>query len=343
MKVDHCCPRCGCGKKSAPHVVKHKCRMCGGAWWNDAFNAVKSVASNPMVQGLVKAAAPHAMAAAQRYAPGLVSKAQSAMGQARALAGNPMVQRAMANPYAQAAMGAVRSRVGLGRRRKAHAQYGAMLSLGRASAGEQAYGVQRAAGGKKGGPGGLGAASQLLGAIPGAAEALGPFGEMLGLEAPPPPPPRASFSAVRQGPAMAGRPRGVGRGGFGFGDLMNLGKSAVSAVQSAASNPMLQQLARAAAPHAMAAAQRYAPGLVSKAQSAMGQARALAGNPMVQRAMANPYAQAAMGAVRSRVGLGRRTRGPTAHSLAVGQVMKQTGMGLGQASRYVKDNGLAYQ
>ena len=55
----------------------------------------------------------------------------------------------------------------------------------------------------------------------------------------------------------------------------------------------------------------------------------------------NPYGQAALGAVRSRVGLGKRKRAPTAHSLAVGRVMKQTGMGLAQASKYVKENGLA--
>jgi hypothetical protein len=322
--------------------------MCGGSWssfLSGAVDMAKKVASNPMVQSLAKKALPHAMAAAQKYAPGLVSKAQSALGTARALAAHPMAQRAMAHPMAQQALGAVRSRLGMGRRRKAHAKYGALLPLGRASAGEQAYGQMRASGGK--GPGGLAMAGQVLGAIPGAAEALGPFGAMLGLEPPPPPPPRATFSAVRQGPQMSARPRGVGRGrhgrgGFGFGDLMNLGKSAVSAVKSAASNPMVQGLIKAAAPHAMAAAQRYAPGLVSKAQSAYGTAQSLSRNPMLQRAMAHPMGQAAMGAVRSRLGMGRRTRGPTAHSLAVGHVMKQTGMGLGQASKYVKENGLAY-
>jgi hypothetical protein len=326
----------------------------GGFGWGDVMNfgksavsAVQSAASNPMLQQLAQAAAPHAMAAAQRYAPGLVSKAQSAMGTARSLAAHPMARAAMAHPMGQAAMGAVRSRLGMGRRRKAHPQYGAMLPLGNASIGEQGYAQMRASGGK-GGPGGLAMAGQVLGAIPGAAEALGPFGAMLGIEAPPPPPPHASFGAVRQGPQMSARPRGVGRGrrgkrgGFGWGDVMDFGKSAVSAVQSAASNPMLQQLAQAAAPHAMAAAQRYAPGLVSKAQSALGTARSLAAHPMARAAMAHPMGQAAMGAVRSRLGMGRKKRGPTAHSLAVGHVMKQTGMGLGQASRYVKDNGLAY-
>ena len=349
MKVDHCCPRCGCGKKSAPHVAKHKCRMCGGSWssfLSGAVDMAKKVASNPMVQSLAKKALPHAMALAQKHAPGLLSKAQSALGTARSLASHPLAQRAMAHPLGQAAMGAVRSRLGMGRRRKAHPRYGAMLPLGRASSGEQAYAQMRSGG--KGGPGGLAMAGQVLGAIPGAAEALGPFGEMLGLEAPPPPPPRASFSAVRQGPQMSARPRGVGRGrrgvhgGFGFSDLMDLGKKAVGAVKSAASNPMLQKLARAAAPHAMAAAQKYAPGLLSKAQSALGTARSLAAHPMAQRAMAHPMAQQALGSLRSRLGMGRRTRGPTAHSLAVGQVMKQTGMGLGQASKYVKENGLAY-
>lgn len=117
---------------------------------------------------------------------------------------------------------------------------------------------------------------------------------------------------------------------------------ALSTVKNIASNPMVQSLAKKALPMAMSLAQKHAPGLVSRAQSALGTARSLAAHPMAQRAMAHPMGQAAMGAVRSRLGMGRRTRGPTAHSLAVGQVMKQTGMGLGQASRYVKENGLAY-
>ena len=41
------------------------------------------------------------------------------------------------------------------------------------------------------------------------------------------------------------------------------------------------------------------------------------------------------------MGRGRRTRPPTAHSLAVKEVMAQTGMGLPHASRYVKEHGLA--
>ena len=350
--------------------------MCGGSWFSSALNAVKAVASHPMAQQLASHAAPHLMAAAQKYAPGLVSHAQSALGTARALSSHPLAQRAMAHPLGQAAMGAVRSRLGMGRRRKAHPHYGAMLPLGHASHGEQAYGEMRASGrhrhrhGGKGGPGGLAMAGQVLGAIPGAAEALGPFGAMLGLEAPPPPPPHASFGAVRAGPMMAGRPHGVGRGmghhkvhhscphcGHGKHSAHHVSKhkcrscggswssflsSAMDTVKKVAAHPMAQQLASHAAPHLMAAAQKYAPGLVSHAQSALGTARALSSHPLAQRAMAHPLGQAAMGAVRSRLGMGRRTRGPTAHSLAVGHVMKQTGMGLGQASKYVKENGLAY-
>ena len=48
-----------------------------------------------------------------------------------------------------------------------------------------------------------------------------------------------------------------------------------------------------------------------------------------------------MAARPSVMGRGRRTRPPTAHSLAVKEVMKQTGMGLPTASRYVKEHGLA--
>ena len=315
--------------------------MCGGSWFSSAMNAVKSVASHPMAQQLMAKAAPMAMAAAQKYAPGLLSKAQSALGTARSLAAHPMAQRALAHPMAQQALGAVRSRLGMGRRRKAHAKYGAMLPPGRASAGEQAYAQMRAAGyGGKGGPGGLAMAGQVLGAIPGAAEALGPFGALLGMEPPPPPPPHATFGAVRQGPQMNARPHGVGRGKHYRGK--GWFSDAIGAVKSAASHPMAQQLLAKAAPMAMSLAQKHAPGLLSKAQSAMGTARSLAAHPMAQRALAHPMAQQAMGAVRSRLGMGRRSRGPTAHSLAVGQVMKQTGMGLGQASKYVKENGLAY-
>jgi hypothetical protein len=316
--------------------------MCGGSWssfLSGALDTAKKVASNPMVQQLAQAAAPHLMNAAQRYAPGAVNAAHQAIG---------AYNRVNSNPYGQAAIGAVRSRVGLGRKRKSHPKYGAMLALGQMTPGEEAYAVQRAAGyhrrrgGKGGLPGGLAMAGQVASMIPGAAEALGPFGALLGMEAPPPPPPHATFTAVRQGPAVAARPHGIGRGrhgrhgrhgGFGWGDVMNLGKSAVSAVKSAASNPMLQQLASAAAPHLMNAAQRYAPGAVSAANRAVGAYHAV---------NANPYGQAALGAVRSRVGLGRRKRAPTAHSLAVGHVMKQTGMGLAQASKYVKENGLAH-
>jgi hypothetical protein len=326
MKVSHSCPHCGCGKNSAEHVSKHKCRMCGGSWssfLSSAANMGKKIAANPMVQKM-------ASSALQKYAPGLASKAQAVMS-------HPMAQKALASPYGQAALGAVRSHVGLGRKRKAHPKYGAMLALGQMTPGEEAYVTKRASGrrrkgGKGGLPGGLGMATQVLGAIPGAAEALGPFGALLGIEPPPPPPPHATFSAVRAGPVMSARPRTVGRGGFGFGDVMNFGKSALGAVKSVASNPMLQQLASAAAPYAMQAAQRYAPGAVSAANRAIGAYNTIS---------SNPYGQAALGAVRSRVGLGKRKRAPTAHSLAVGRVMKQTGMGLAQASKYVKENGLA--
>jgi hypothetical protein len=74
------------------------------------------------------------------------------------------------------------------------------------------------------------------------------------------------------------------------------------------------------------------------------------GNPMAQRAMANPMVQRgiqrgvnAATAARKRVGLGRRTRPPTAHSVAVGKLMRETSMGLAEASKYVKQHGLAHQ
>ena len=97
------------------------------------------------------------------------------------------------------------------------------------------------------------------------------------------------------------------------------------------SNPMVQSLAKSAVSHV---ANKYAPGLTQRVQG-------MVSNPMVQRALAHPMAQHALGAVRKQVGLGRRSRPPTKHSLAVGRVMKQTGMSLAQASKYVKENGLA--
>jgi len=234
-----------------------------------------------------------------------------------------------------------------------------------------------------------------------------------------------------------------------------------SGVKKLASNPMVQQAARALAPMAMNALQRHAPGLANVVnrgvnfarqhsgaiQSAIrdprqfaqqqlpGLARSaaqrfapgltssverMAANPMVQRMASSPMAQSGLAALRSRVGMGRRgprlspheqlnvfletgvphtraprggiklmaakkllgnipgmpgsqqapppppraafqgiqgfeaprmrprasvrgrgTRPPTAHALAVGEVMRTMGMSLPQASRYVSQNGLA--
>ena len=106
MKVSHSCPHCGCGKKSASHVMKHKCRMCGGSWLSTLGSFAKKVASNPMVQNLAKSAVSHV---ANKYAPGLTSHVQNAMA-------HPMAQHAMSHPMAQHALGSLRKKVGLGRR-----------------------------------------------------------------------------------------------------------------------------------------------------------------------------------------------------------------------------------
>jgi hypothetical protein len=214
MKVQHSCPHCGCGKQSAPHVSKHKCRMCGGGWFSDAVSAVKKVAANPYVQKAVSMAAPHVQAYAQKHAPGLVSAVQKYA---------PMAQAAYAHPLGQMAA----KHLGMGRRRR-------------------------------------------------------------------------------------------GKGWF---------SDAVSAVKNVAANPLVQQAYKMAAPHVQAYAQKHAPGL----SSALSRAKSAYQSPLGQMAA-------------KQLGFGkRRTRPPTAHSLAVGQVMKGTGMGLGAASRYVKENGLAYQ
>jgi hypothetical protein len=120
---------------------------------------------------------------------------------------------------------------------------------------------------------------------------------------------------------MAAKQVGLGRrrrGGAWWNDLADT-------VKKVAAHPMAQQAYQMAAPHLQAAVQKHAPGL-SKAVS------------RVQAAYQSPLGQMAA----KHLGLGkRRTRPPTAHSLAVGEIMKGTGMGLGAASRYVKDNQLA--
>jgi len=313
---EHTCPHCGEAVYAHGSRKHHSCGMCGGSFSSFLKSAVsmgKKIASNPLVQQI-------ASSALNKYAPGVAKRVNQAVG---------AYNRVASNPLGQAALGAVRSRVGLGRRRR-----GAMLPLGQMSPGEAAYAQMRASGRyrKRGGKGMAGMAEkaemvgQVASLIPGAAEALGPFGALFGMSPPPPPPPHATFSAVRAGPMEAARAHGIGRGkkcgmcgGFGFGDLLKLG-------QQVASNPLVRDLASSAL-------DKYAPGVSRRVNQAVG---------AYNRVASNPLGQAALGAVRSRVGLGRRTRAPTAHSVAVGRVMRESGMGLAEASRYVKQNGLAH-
>lgn len=326
---------------------------CGGSFFSSLVSGVKSLASNPMVQGLVKAAAPGLLSAARHYAPGVVSAAEK------------YGSKALAHPMGQQALGALRRQVGLGRRRKHHSVHGAMLPLGHATPGEAAYASMRASGTHKGQMrmtsrkaymqhGGLNLGSLAKSAM----GSLGPIGSLAGplmdlISGPPPPPPKASFHAVRAEPVMAARPHGIGRGkssmvhhscphcggvhaarhttqkhkckmcgGAWYSGIVN-------AVKSVASNPMVQSLVKAAAPGLLSAARHYAPGVVSAAEK------------YGSKALAHPMGQAALGAVRRQVGLGKRTRAPTAHSKAVGHVMRETGMGLSAASKHVKHHGLA--
>jgi hypothetical protein len=208
---------------------------------------------------------------------------------------------------------------------------------------------------------------------------------------------------------------------------VNFARQHSGAIQSALSNPrqfaqqQLPGLARQLAPRALQAVESRAPGLASAARN-------IAANPMVQRMASSPMAQSGLAALRSRVGFGgfatpegiafqqqqlqqrnqrllgphgprasrrfdggiklmaakkllgnipgmpgsqqapppppraafqgiqgfeaprmrprasvrgRGTRPPTAHALAVGEVMRTMGMSLPQASRYVSQNGLA--
>jgi hypothetical protein len=281
------CPHCG-----SPHQLrvtgsgrvakKQQCQACGG-FLSSAWNFAKKVASNPMVQTLAKAAAPHAMKALQKHAPGLANVANRAVGVAQRVAANPMVQRIASNPtvqrlaqaaapravqalqrhapglvsavervaaqpLAQRGLAELRSRVGMGRK-KGNKAY-------ESESDEEKEGGRKRR--KRKGGISLGAlmpfAGQAIGAIPGAADALGPFGALLGIPQqapPPPPPPRASFQGIQgfQAPGMMARPSVMGRG--------------------------------------------------------------------------------------------RKSRPPTKHAMAVKEVMKMMGMGLPQASRYVKEKGLA--
>jgi len=253
-KHHHSCPHCGHGKMSAPHVHKHKCRMCGGSWssfLSKAADVASKVASHPITQHLVKAAAPHAMAYAQKHAPGLVSAAQRASSAYKAV---------NAHPLGHAAIGAVRQRAGMGRVHHSchHCGHGKMSA------------------------------------------------------------PHVHKHKCR----MCG------------GSWSSFLSKAADVASKVASHPVAQHLMKAAAPHAMAYAQKHAPGLVSAAQKAASAYKTV---------NAHPLGHAAIGAIRQRAGMGhyRRSRPPTAHSLAVKRVMAEHGMGLGEASRHVKAHGLA--
>jgi hypothetical protein len=284
------CPHCKSQNRVRGGAKKHKCKACGG-FFGSIISGVKKLASNPIVQSLAKAAAPHAMKALQKHAPGLGALANRAVGVAQRVASNPTVQRLASNPMvqnlaraaaphaaqalqrhapglvsaaervaaqplAQRGLADLRARVGLGTKK------GQMRKTARKAYESESESDEEKEGGRKhctkcGGLA-LGAlmpfAGQAIGAIPGASEALGPFGALLGVPQqapPPPPPPRASFQGI----------------------------------------------------------QGYVPPQIAARPGVMGR--------------------------------GRKTRPPTKHALAVKEVMKTMGMGLPQASRYVKEKGLA--
>jgi hypothetical protein len=284
------CPHCKSYAKVRGGAKKpYQCKACGGFFnLSSVVSGVKKLASNPMVQQLAKAAAPHAMAALQKHAPGLASMANKAIGVAQRVAANPMVQRIASNPMVQNLARAAAPRALQALESRAPGLASAARSAASSQLGQQGISALRSkvGFGKKGrlgyesesdveersgqgrrrkahsryGRGGLGlgallpVAGQVLGAIPGASESLGPMGALLGAPQqalPPPPPPVARFQGLQ-----------------GF----------------------------------------VPPQMMARANV---------------------------------MGRGRRTRPPTAHSLAVKEVMAQTGMGLPHASRYVKEHGLA--
>ena len=257
-RMEHSCPHCGCGKKSASHVTRHKCRMCGGSWssfLSKAADVASKVASHPLAQHLMHAAAPHAMALAQKHAPGLVNAAHKAVSAYKAV---------NAHPLGHAAIGAVRQRAGMGHVMK------------------HKHSCPHCGHGKK-----------------------------------------SASHVTRHKCRMCG------------GSWSSFLSKAADVASKVASHPVAQHLMHAAAPHVMALAQKHAPGLVNAAHNAVSAYKAV---------NAHPLGLAAIGAVRQRAGMGhyRRSRPPTAHSLAVKRVMAEHGMGLGHASRYVKEHGLAY-
>jgi len=114
-------------------------------------------------------------------------------------------------------------------------------------------------------------------------------------------------------------------------DSMTSGlRKAVSMGQNIANDPMAQALFKIAKPGLEAYAQKKAPKFAKSVQSAT-------------RAYESPLGQIAAAIAKDQLGLGkpRRSRPATAHSLAVGKVMRETGMGLPAASRYVKEQQLA--
>jgi transposase-like protein len=307
------CPHCGSQHQirstgSGRVCKKQKCEACGGKFsFSSLVSGVKKFASNPMVQQAVRAVAPHAMSALQRHAPGVANVVNRGVNFARQHSG--AIQSAMRDPrqFAQQQL------PGLARSAAQRFAPGLASSVESAMRDPRQFAQQQ---------------------LPGL----------------------ASSAAQRFAPGLT------------------------SSVQRMAANPMVQRMAASPMAQSGLAALRSRVGLGRRGPRGprarrsdggiklMAATKLLGAIPGVSDALGNipiigdlfggprqpppppPPPRASFQGIQgfqaprmfARVGVrGRGTRPPTKHALAVGEVMRTMGMALPQASRYVKEKGLA--
>lgn len=278
------CPHCGSQHQiratgSGRVAKKQQCQECGGFIdFGKVLSGVKKFASNPLVQQVAKAVAPHAMSALQRHAPGLANVVNRGVNFARQHSG--AIQSALSNPrqFAQQQL------PGLARSAAQRFAPGLTSSVERMAANPM---VQR----------------------------------------------MASSPMAQSGLAALRSRVGMGRAA-----------EAALAFQRQQQQEIMQRRRASHAPRSDGGLKLMA------AKKGMNMLSSLMGGPQMGGPQAPPPPPRAafqgvegFEAPRMRARASRRGRGrpPTAHALAVGEVMRTMGMALPQASRYVKEQGLA--
>ena len=311
------CPHCGSQHQlrstgSGRVAKKQKCEACGGKFsFSSLVSGVKKFASNPMVQQAVRAVAPHAMSALQRHAPGLANVVNRGVNFARQHSG--AIQSAMRDPrqFAQQQLpGLARSAVQRFAPGLASSVESAMRDP-RQFAQQQLPGLASSAA-QRFAPG-LTSSVQRMAANPMVQRmAASPMAQS-GLAAL-----RSRIGLGRRGPRGPRGPRAP-RGPTGGIKLMAATKllGAIPGVSDALGNiPIIGEL--------------------------FGGPKQPPPPPPPPRASFQGVQGFQAPRMFARVGVrGRGTRPPTKHALAVGEVMRTMGMALPQASRYVKEKGLA--